>query len=185
MITIHFFWLFCLMILCAGSVCFIVYDKKTAAKHQDDNGALIRNLRNEIESLKKSNALKSERILELEDKQQLVNQSPEGLSSQIIELQNENRELSYRWNLLKNWAIYLQKKYYGESEQERRNIEKRLTECKFKLVHYDAQYMDLFSIQNLTRMPDEPDSKETQPALVFMNEGRTELISKGIFIQFV
>lgn len=184
MITIHFIWIFCLMILSIASIGYIVYDKKNCNQHEREQEAIISGMRQEMNVLRRTNSEKSHRILELEQKQELHIQSPDDLSGQIIELQKENRELGYKWIVMRNWAVLLQKKYYGESEQGQGIIEQRLADCNFKIVHYDAKMASYFSTQSLKRRPGEPEAKETQPALVFINDGNAELINKGVYIQF-
>ncbi len=95
------------------------------------------------------------------------------------------RELEYRWDLWQDWAKLLQKRYYDESPQRQDDIRMQLEDCGFSLVHYSEANEDLFTIEVLNKLPDEPEYKETKPALIFINDGNKELISKGTLLKFV
>ena len=132
---------------------------------------------------------------ELEQKDALIKQCEtekaqlcheiEKLKGRIEELESKYKEMQYRWQLWQDWAKLLQKRYYDESSERQDEIRRQLEDCGFSLVHYSAEYEEWFTIEVLNRLADEPEYKETKPALIFMNDGNKELVNKGTLLKFV
>lgn len=144
-----------------------------------------RNADKQISQLQSELECKNAKIVQCEAEKAQLCHEIEKLKGRIEELESKYKEMQYRWQLWQDWAKLLQKRYYDESSERQDEIRRQLEDCGFSLAHYSAENEEWFTIEVLNRLADEPEYKETKPALIFMNDGNKELISKGTLLKFV
>jgi len=142
-------------------------------------------LQRQVRELQKELDCKTDELNQYEELNANLRRNIEELRTRIAALEGRCRELEYRWKLWQDWAILQQKRYYDESDQRQDDIRMQLEDCGFSLEHYNEANEEWFTIEVLNKLPDEPEYKETKPALVFINDGNKELISKGTLLKFV